>query len=773
MNRFTINILILLLGALFLTSCGNKKYLASGEVLYDGATLKFTEKAQDYIGHQKGLSTNLTTTFYPTPNVKLFGIARTKLWFYNITKEPKTEKGFRNFLKYKIGQPPVLMRETNPERISKLLTNRLYNKGYFTAKVSYELDVANKAGKVNYIINVDPAYKIDSVFFPKDSTPLLKRINKNIKKTLLKSGSYYDLAILKNERKRISDDLRDHGYYYFEPDFILFEVDSTIPNKNVNIYLKLKGNINPRLLDVYYLDKIYIYPNYDLRFQVDSFDYDTIFVKDYIYMQKDSAFRPEIIADNVYMKDGEPFSREHHDFTVNRMLGLNSFQFVNIKYEPSKIMNNGLIATVQLTPFIKKSIRMELSAKSKSNGFTGPGFEVSFKNRNTMRGGEQFKVNFLTGYETQFGATSMGLNSYELGINTELDIPRFLLPFNFSTSLNRYTPHTIIKMGVRTLSRVNFFTMNSFETSFGYKWQESETKFHELTAINLSYTKLARTEPEFDSILNSNPIIRRSFEEQFIFGSIYTFTYDERLNSKRKNNYYFRGSIDLSGNILQAITAPGKNASFGDTTSIDILGSRFSQYARIETVNKYFLNTGNKNQWVNRLIVGIGLPHGNSQTLPYIKQFFIGGGNSIRAFQARTLGPGSYRRPEQTEDGSAGVTNSSLFLDQSGDIKLEFNSEYRFDIYTIFKGAVFFDAGNIWLLNEDTLRPGGEFQPDKFINQLAVGTGFGLRIDPDFFVIRLDIGFPLRKPFLPKGERWVTDKFGKDAVLNIAIGYPF
>lgn len=771
MNKVAFHILLFLIGICLLTSCGNKKYLAEGDFLYNGSTFKNTKNTNKLLESQKGLTADLSTIFYPEPNERLFGMARTKLWFYNVTKEPKKEKGFRNFLKYKVGQPPVLMRETNPDRISNLITNRLYNSGYFTADVSYNLDLGNKEGRVVYIIDVEPAYKIDSVFFPPDSTELLKRINSGIKKSSLKRGNFYNLKTLKEERQRISDDLRDRGYYYFEPDFILFEVDSTISNKKLNIYVELKPNINPSLLEVYHLDKIYVYPNYDLRNSADATANDSVFLKEYIYLQKDSAFRPEIIADNIYIKDGEVFSREHHDYTVNRLLGLNSFQFVNIKYDPSENKKNGLVASVQLTPYVRKSIRMELSVKSKSNGFTGPGFEASFKNRNAFRGGELFKINLTTGYETQVGLNSTGLNSFELGLNTELDFPRFLLPFNFSTKLNRYTPHTFIKAGAKMLNRVNFFRMNSLENSFGYKWQESNTKFHELSIVNINYTKLANTEAAFDSILNSNPVIRSSFEEQFIFGSTYSYTFDQRLNNKRKNNYYFKGSVDLSGNLLQAITASGNNAQFGDSTNIDVLGSRFSQYSRFELNNKYYIKTGKSNQWVNRLIVGVGLPLGNSRSLPYIKQFFIGGGNSIRAFQARTIGPGSYRPEQASIDGT--LVNPNLFLDQSGDLKLEYNSEFRFDVYSIFKGAVFLDAGNIWLLNDDELRPGGDFKVEQFYEQLAVGTGFGLRVDPDFFVIRLDLGFPLRKPFLAEGERWVIDRFGKDAVLNIAIGYPF
>jgi outer membrane protein assembly factor BamA len=214
------------------------------------------------------------------------------------------------------------------------------------------------------------------------------------------------------------------------------------------------------------------------------------------------------------------------------------------------------------------------------------------------------------------------------------------------------------------------------------------------------------------------------------------------------------------------LSSISKNERFGEETDYEFFGINFSQYFRLENSFKYFININEKSLIANRLTVGAGLPFGNSNSLPYIKQFYIGGGNSIRAFQPRSLGPGTYRRSEEASDGN-------IFIDQSGDIKLEFNTEYRFDIYSIYKAAFFVDAGNIWLMNEDPLRPGGDFKSKQFLEQMAIGTGFGLRIDPDFFVIRLDLGFPLRKPFLPEGERWIVNNFGSDPVLNIAIGYPF
>ena len=748
---------------LWLVSCNNQKYLADNEVLYTGAEIKL--KKQGDFTFSKELNAELNELIYPKPNQVLFGFARPKLWVYNTTKEPSKEKGIRYWKKYKLGAPPVLFKETNPDRIEKLLTNRLNNHGYFQAKVDYKIESSKKQAKVIYTINLNSPYTIDSIFFPADEGELSKKIKATQKQSLLEKGDLYNLNTLKNERERISKNMRELGFYYFEPNFLIFEIDSTVGNQQVAIYLSIKKNIKDEFLKVKKLGAIYVYPNYDLRNNQDSITSDTLYSNNTYYLMQDSSICPEIVTDAVYLKTGNIYSETAHDLTVNRLIGLGVYQFVSIKYVPDSA-NKVLSPNIQLTPNTKKSIRLELSGTTKSNGFTGPGFQASFSDKNLFRGAELLTINLLAGYEAQFSSNTQNLNSFELGLNTELSIPRFLIPFGIKTVSNRYTPFTNFRVGFRTLNRLNYYQLNSFDFSIGYKWRETKTKYHELLPISINYVQLAQSSEAFEDILSENPLVRRSFEEQFIIGTEYHFIYDNQLSNTTRNNFFFKGGIDLSGNIAQLLNTIGEDVSFGEETNYELLGINFSQYARLETVYKYFLKFNNGNVLANRLIMGAGIPFGNATTLPYIKQFFTGGGNSIRAFQARSIGPGTYRRTAQDQNGN-------IFIDQSGDLKLEINTEYRFDIYSIFKAAIFIDAGNVWLFNEDPLRPGGDFNTDQFLNELAVGTGFGLRIDPDFFVIRLDLGVPLRKPFLPEGDRWVFDTFGKDAVLNIAIGYPF
>jgi outer membrane protein assembly factor BamA len=754
---------------LFLSGCSNVKYLNEGETLYTGATVK-VEKSND-----SEIQGEIEEVIVPVPNKKAFGTLRAKLWVYNVVGEPKKEKGIKYNLRTKVGEPPVLLRDLNAERTVSLIENRLYNNGYFFPNVKYDLKVNEKKKKASITYNVEPGkqYKINSVTYPEIKDEVSAIINEAQTESLVKWGKPYNLELLKNERLRLDDYLKDRGFFYFNSEFLLWEIDSTL-NGKVDIFLTIKDNIDQKNLEVYKINKVFINPQYDLTNEDNFKNYDTLKIDSTYYLEKDSVFRPDIIVDQSSFEMGNNYSRKLHDRTIRKYTGLGPFKFVNVKFQEDSSNYHYLNTYINLTALPKKSIRLEVSATSKSNNFVGPGFEASFRNRNLFKGAELLTVNLNTGFETQIVKNAKGLNSYEIGTEIELALPRFIVPFNIASSSTRFTPRTSYKFNYRLLNRVQYYKMNSFGVSFGYRWRETETKSHEYNPININFLKLLDTKLEFDSILDSNPLIRKSFEEQFIIGSNYSYTYDSRLEREKKHNFYFKSNVDVSGNIAQLAAAVSRGEAPSNSSDYKLFGATFSQYVRTDLNFKYLFNIDENNQIVTRLVAGVGVPIGNSSTLPYIKQFFIGGSNSIRAFQARTLGPGTYAISEENQ-------RNSLFLDQSGDLKLEGNLEYRFDIISFLKGAIFADAGNVWLLNDDPNKPGGKFETDQFLNEIAIGTGAGLRIDATFFVLRFDLAFPLRKPFLPDGERWTFDsiQFGSKSwrqdnfVFNIAIGYPF
>jgi outer membrane protein assembly factor BamA len=308
--------------------------------------------------------------------------------------------------------------------------------------------------------------------------------------------------------------------------------------------------------------------------------------------------------------------------------------------------------------------------------------------------------------------------------------------------------------------------MNSFRTSFGYNWKESLEKEHELNPISINYVQPANVTPEYIDSAKNNTTLNKAIEKQFILGSDYTYTYTNVINYKPVNGFYFSGGIDLSGNVAGLIT--GANISKMDTAKI--FGAQFSQYTRLQSDFRFYRKVAENSVWANRIMVGIGIPYGNSSQLPYVKQFFSGGNNSIRAFRSRSVGPGTYEAQQST----------GSLAEQPGDIKLELNTELRFPIAGIVQGAVFVDAGNVWLFNEDTTKAGSLFT-SKFLSELAAGSGVGIRFDLSFLVLRFDLAFPIRKPWLPAGQRWVLGQVDvgnaqwrkENLVFNLAIGYPF
>jgi outer membrane protein assembly factor BamA len=456
-------------------------------------------------------------------------------------------------------------------------------------------------------------------------------------------------------------------------------------------------------------------------------------------------------------------------------MGMGVFRYVNIKFSDTLVNGEGrLNAYISMTPNQRRSLQVEMQAVTKSNNYTGPALTASFKNRNLFHGAELFLFNLNTNYETQYSGSQKGLNSYELGANTQLLIPKFIIPFFSLHNLSaEFVPHTKIDLGFRNVNRVQYFSMNAANFSYGYTWKETARKAHELNPVAVNFAKLRNTTKAFDDLLLQNPFLKKSFEEQFTIGGNYSFTYNSLLNSTNQHQYFLNIMLDASGNSIYLAQTLTNGKRSAEDQPFTLFGYNYSQYSKLTTDGRYHFIINKNHSIATHVIWGVGVPYGNSTTLPYIKQFFSGGSNSIRAFLPRTVGPGTYRKPDSLL--------SRGFLDQAGDIKLEGSLEYRFNIIDPLKGAIFADAGNIWLFRANDELPGGAFNVHTFYRQLAVGTGFGLRLDITYFVLRFDLGMPLRRPYLAEHNGWVINQINfregswraQNLVLNIAIGYPF
>ncbi len=400
----------------------------------------------------------------------------------------------------------------------------------------------------------------------------------------------------------------------------------------------------------------------------------------------------------------------------------------------------------------------------------GRALALTYNNRNLFRGGETLSLSGNFSYETQIsGGSNSGLSSIAGGLKADLIIPR-LVPF--SPSRFKYAvPKTKISLGGDILKRSKLYTLTSVNTSFGYTWNANKYVYHELNPISVNYVNLANTTAEFDSILTKNPFLRQSFQQQFIAGMNYSFTYNGLVDEDRSFPFFFSTNLDVAGNTLSLFDG-GKGTLFG---------LEYAQYAKLDVDLRQYFRWGKEQAFIARVYAGWGIPYGNSSTLPFVKQFFSGGPYSVRAFKIRSLGPGTFN-----SDGN-GTTS---FFDQSGNLKLEANLEYRFPMISYLKGAVFADAGNVWLTNKLDVSP-DEPQASRDFNQqlssqgqfgsnwtkeLGIGVGFGLRVDIQNFVIRLDLASPVQVPYLPEGQRSRIPFFdggSNNLVWNFAIGYPF
>lgn len=745
--------------------CSVKKYIPEDEFLYTGADLKLQTEIEDIRGLDD-IEEELTGLLRPEPNSKILGMY-IGLWAYY--KGTQEKPGFINrFLNKKIGQEPVYFSQVVPSRTEELILNRLENRGFFYSTTNSEVTRKDKYAKVDYTATISEPYKLSEVIVERDSLEVEKEIVALMEETKLVSGSRFDLNTLNYERNRIDSALKEKGYYNFNSDYLIFEADTNISDsaRLFKLYLRLKSNVPKTGIIPYTVDTINVFPNYSIDEKESKTDTVSLAGKNFI--QDNKVFKPKLLNDYILIQKNERYNPTLSRLSSNRLSSIGNYKFVNLRYKELSTSDTlgHLTVNFYLSPMTKRSVRAELLAVSKSNNFAGPALNLVYRNRNLFKGGETLNLTGKVGYEFQIagGENRKGLQSLELGLGADLIFPRVIFFVPIKEKFSYSVPKTKMGLSAEYLSRGGLYRLNSISAKYGYFWNANQYAYHEINPISLSVVNLSKSSPEFEQILDDNPFLRRSFEQNFIAGINYTFNYNKLNDRFRTHGYFFGLGLDFAGNTIHLID---KISGKDDGKS---LGLEYAQYGKMDLDLRYHLNIDKKQTIATRFFAGFGFPFGNSQSLPYIKQYFSGGPNSVRAFRIRSIGPGTYS-PEDFDVNS--------FFDQSGDIRIEGNIEYRFPIVSLLKGALFMDAGNIWLMNENEALPGGKFTSNWW-NQLAVGTGFGLRVDIQFFVIRFDLATPLRIPYLEEGERWgnsfdIGSKTWRkqNLIFNFAIGYPF
>ena len=777
-RRSNIKIVLLLLTYItMLSGCTATRFLKEGETFYVGADINI--KPQGKISGKRELRKELELLIIPEPNGTFLG-NRPAVWFYYMAGTPKRKKGLRNFIKNKLGTPPVLLSDATPGITSQALEGQLNNEGYFKSKVSFEVKTKRKKSEVVYTVLLERPYRIQSINYIFLDTMQASKLDEIKKTSILKENQRYSLELLSAEQQRIEEVVENEGYYYFDDRYLLFKADTTIGERMVELDLTIEPGIPERARRIYRVKDVYVFPNYTLSNDSLATTGDTTLVDGFTYIDNQDNFRPRVLTNVINLKPDSIYRRVNHEYTLSHLMGLNTFKYVNIKYRGNRKDSSGLRAYVYLTPMLKKSFRFQVETVSKSNNFVGPGLEFTSTNRNIFGGAEMFQFKLNGSYEWQVrNKQTTSLNAIEIGAEVSYSVPRFITPFKIRYNSAKYLPQTQLKIGYSFQQRLQYFRLNSSSIRAGYTWRETTLKTHQLFPVDITYVQSTKTSTEFDELLEANPTLKNSFQNQFILGSSYSFTINTQLNDDieqkykvkkiKRSNYYFNALLELSGNIPHAI----QSIKFTEEEEpYKFFNSPYSQYVRTQLDGRFYRQLDKHTKIATRLITGVGYAFGNAENMPYIKQFSVGGSSSLRAFPARSVGPGTF---------NSLANDSIVFIDQRGDIKLEGNVEYRFDITKIVKGAVFVDAGNIWLIKEDSLRAGGQFNKSKFLKEIAVGTGFGLRFDFNFFVLRFDLAFPLRKPYRDENDRWVMNEIDfsssawrrENLILNIAIGYPF
>jgi outer membrane protein assembly factor BamA len=750
-----------------LAACSGTKHLPRGEKLYTGGEIKL--ETTDKI-NKRFIKTIAESAVRPAPNKSYLGM-RPKLWMYMAAGEnPKTK--FNKWLK-KTGEAPVLISSVKPGVTTAIIDAKLFNIGIFKSYSESKIVEKKHTAKVIYTSHIHKPYIVKELNYAISDDSLSHTILTEKKKSFIKPDEDYNLDILKNERIRIDALLKNNGYFYFNPDYLLFKADTSAVNHSISFKLTLKDSIPKNTLTVYRINKVFIDQDYSLNEEVTDRTKDTIKYRNNVFIGKESEMniRPRVILRSVYLKKNEIYSRQNHTITLNRLMSMGNFKFVQVKFSDSDTIAPGFLdVTILMTTMPNYTFRAGTDLVSKSNNFTGPRMNLSLLNRNTFKGAELLNLNMAGSFEAQLSGNNKNLYSYSWNPQVELTFPRFIVPFKIKRTNSIYIPKTMLSLSYNYLKRVDYFDMRTFQFIYGFKWKENIKKEHELNPINVSYTSLGNQSAAFTELLASNPFLKKSYEEQFIAGGNYSFTYNEQVVPVKKMQYFLLATAETAGNVFSLAKLIGGEKPSSENPS-KVVGSIYSQYAKLSIDARGYFNFSDKNKMAMRVFAGVAKPFGNSSILPYAKQFFSGGPNSLRAFQINSVGPGTNY---QNSDNRG-------FLQLGGDIKLEMNGEYRFNIYRFLKGALFIDAGNVWLQKSNPANTGSPFLFSTFMNEIAVGTGVGLRIDVSFFILRFDLAMPLRKPWLEENHRWVTNQInfansswrGENLILNIAIGYPF
>ncbi len=798
MRKVGIHIFILYIVGM-LVGCSIVPNLPEGEYLYTGIDKVKVYDKEGTPAEEEALAEVEAALDY-APNGALMGSSYVRtpfqigLWTYNALAD-KQRTGFNKWLFNSFASAPITISQVSPDTRVKVATNLLQNYGYFRGKVDYHLVDQHRPQKkkIAYDVTLNQPYLFDSIryAFPEEQDSLIQN---SPEKPFISRGSQFSTFNLTNEKERIVDALRNNGYYYYRPDYVRFFADSINTPYRVNLLVAPDLDMPEKANQQYHFGKISAYIRQNMRSEegrarrqnrtMNTFD-DSLMERSIkvAYQGKRMPIAPRVLFKNFKFWHRRLFDQSKVDQTLANLRSMDIFSSIKFNFIPRDSLvadsfvidptlyeaghipaNDTLDVRLELTMDQLIDTELKFNITQKSNAQIGPNLGVTFSKRNAFRHGETLSIGLKGSYEwqtrTQFNAPKR-IDSYELGADVSLSYPWIAFPW-LNKRFYKYPTSTKFRLSADQLNRANYYRLMSFIAEATYGFQTSRSWSHELSPITISYNKMQETSARFDSIVTHNSALYVSLRDQFIPAMQYSIIYDNVWNSRIPHSMHFEGTVKESGNLLNLTNAfLGFNYHQKDKK---LLWTQYSQFLKFVFTLKNTFHLTDKTSIATRVQLGGIWTYGNSNYAPYSELFYIGGANSVRAFAVRSIGPGRYHDK----------TGRGTYLDQSGDMKLELNAEYRFPIIQEIQGALFIDAGNVWLMHGDDLHKGGRFGEGGFFNSFAVGTGFGIRYDFDYLILRLDLGVGIHAPYDTGKSSYYNIRKFKDAVaFHLAVGYPF
>ncbi|MDP3644623.1 MAG: BamA/TamA family outer membrane protein [Bacteroidota bacterium] len=770
-NYLLIKPIVFFIGVLFMASCSSTRFVPEGKYLLNKISVKVDDK--------KLKRDELKTHVKQKVNLRILGFMKFHLWVYNLSSAKKEN----DWLK-RIGEAPVLYDEFQTRRSQSQLLIYLKNKGYYKAEVNDSVITGKGQKKLNLIFDIKARqpYQIRNIIYSIKDPNLRIVLLGDSTNRLIRTNDVFDLDILNAERKRISQFLNNRGYFNFSEEFIRFQADTSFFNFRVDLTVSvddalLKNDEKEVVEHQKYKIRNYLinssYKAADLSANQPGQSLDTLINKDYIFTYHGKLkYKPELFYNLNRLKDSAYYSLQNAEKTYRALNRLKQFSLINIGFNETYLFDQDSIplldCRMQLSPLPRQNISVDVEGTN-SSGNLGIAGNFNFQHRNVFSGAEVFDLQLRVARERQQINDSI-FNTQEYGFESSLTIPKFLSFIKAKQLFTFQIPETKFTVGYNYQNRPDY-TRTITNLKFGYNWKTTNYHFHTLNLVDLNYVHLYNQNPAFINSI-SDLYIKSSFTDHLIAASNYSWMYNTQNVLKREDYKYYKFNIESAGNLLglySRLINKDKTSVLDKVTNLtsshyEILNTRFAQYVKGDFEYRYGHVIDKLSSIVGRAFIGVGVPYGNFNVLPFEKKYFTGGANGIRAWQVRSLGPGSYKAP------------SNIYPNQSSDIKLESNLEYRFRLFWIMEGALFLDAGNIWAINYKDNREGSVFKINGFYRQIAVGSGFGVRFDFTYFLFRLDLGMKMRDPSLPAGKRFIPGNYpitGDHFNLSFAIGYPF